>query len=195
MNEVKNTIYANKIHNSRVTYNNVNISLGSVLNYNSTLYILAGGGFEVKNYNNSRVITEAENVNITNIGNNAFSIINYDSVPATTYSANIRSYIPYLGGNNIISWNTNEAFFIGKSSIDDGINLQDLLDIKTPNLNFNTLSKIHYDTNINSIESAILSSLYNRQYSFRVWTKSIKECGLYYFYVDIFKFYTFIRKR
>lgn len=194
MNEVKNTIYANKIHNSRVTYNNVNISLGSVLNYNSTLYILAGGGFEVKNYNNSRVITEAENVNITNIGNNAFSIINYDSVPATTYSANMRSYIPYLGGNNIISWNTNEAFFIGKSSIDDGINLQDLLDIKTPNLNFNTLSKIHYDTNINSIESAILSSLYNRQYSFRVWTKSIKECGLYYFYVDIFKFYTFIRK-
>lgn len=195
MNEVKNTIYANKIHNSRVTYNNLNISLGSVLNYNSTLYILAGGGFEVKNYNNSRVITETENVNITNIGNNAFSIINYDSVPATTHSANIRSYIPYLGGNNIISWNKNEAFFIGKSSIDDGINLQDLWNIKTPNLNFNTLSKIYYDTNINSAESAILTSLYNRQYSFIVRTKSIKECELYYFYVYIFKFYTFIRKR
>lgn len=178
-----NQIYSSKLYNSNVELDNFVHDINStnntnILNYSSDLYLNETSNNNVINYHNSRAVKEGTVGIIENLGVNAFSIINYKNIQTGLDSENMRSYVAILSGNNIINWNTNETFFVGKSNLDGGINLSSLWEVNSSNVNFHNI-KIHYDTGPdgNSPDTAILSNIYNGNLTcFR--SKKILQCWM-----------------
>lgn len=179
-----NQIYSSKLYNSNVELDNFVHDINStnnanILNYSSDLYLNETSNNNVINYHNSRVVKEGISRGvIENLGVNAFSIINYKNIQTEFTAENMRSYVAILSGNNIINWNTNETFFVGKSNLDGEINLSSLWEVNSSNVNFHNI-EVHYDTGISGFppSTAILSNIYNGNLTcFR--SKNILQCWM-----------------
>jgi hypothetical protein len=171
-----NQIYSSKLYNSNVELDDFNHVISStveldnfvhvisstntnIFNYSSDLYLNETTNNNVINYHNSRAVKEGTDGIIENLGVNAFSIINYKNIQTEFTSENMRSYVAILSGNNIINWNTNETFFVGKSNLDNGINLSSLWEVNSSNVNFHNI-QIHYDTGPNRFPPADIVAVF-----------------------------------